>query len=189
MTRRAIVRAPKPNRNPEDSDSTPTFAKDRPVLKSTSFLLSSSLFAVGILTTLWCSDLPAQSAKGLQGSSRPVLVARDAPAPVQLTMPLMSSEQGRRFQQTRNVPASDVPPPVRSVERTDESSQFADVKGGIVGLVEEAPALGHALPTSATSPLGFPRAAFAIGKSGSSSRSTRSAGVSTTSPVSSAVIK
>lgn len=79
-------------------------------------------------------------------------------APSLLNMPLMSVEQGQRFQSERQVSASNVivKTPARSASSTPQA--VSSVSASAV-----KPVLGHALPTSTKTPLGFPRADFAIG--------------------------
>jgi hypothetical protein len=142
-----------------------------------------------LLIVLPCAGAHAQAASASQLTSQQIEAFRKTQAPTQLTMPMVGSEQGREFQQARVVPASDVPKPVGAQVSTVPDSRVAGAQGGIVGAVPVAPSLGHPLPTSAISPLGYPRADFAIDKTQSSSRLAKPAGVSTSSAMSSAVIQ
>lgn len=83
--------------------------------------------------------------------------------PVLLTMPLVSAADGLRFQQQRQVTASDVPQKLPPRLQTADAS--ASTPSGAVVALEKS-ALGHALPTTNTTPIGLPRADFAIAKPG-----------------------
>jgi hypothetical protein len=157
--------------------------------KSIAFLLSSGLIAGGLLVVLPSAGVHAQAASASQMTPQQVQAFREAQAPTQLTMPLVGPEQGREFQQARVVPTSDVPKPISVHASAVPDSRFAGVQVGNVGAAPVAPSLGHPLPTSAISPLGYPRADFAIDKTQSSSRLAKPAGVSTSSATSSAVIQ
>jgi hypothetical protein len=114
-------------------------------------------------------------------------------APSQLTMPLMSADQGQRFQQQRVVKASDVPMQ-QILQREGAASavttmSLKDVSGEAMNPPNGKPVLGHVLPTSHVTPLGFPRADFATGAPTQAAQSVKADQPSSSSGLSNAVIK
>ena len=104
-------------------------------------------------------------AQSNQATPQQIQAMRNAHAPNQLVMPLVGADQGRAFQTQRVVPPSDAPPlPRRGVAAGAAPSPFANVAGGAVADRPAGLSLGHPLPTTAMSPLGTPRADFAIAK-------------------------
>ncbi|GLQ98034.1 hypothetical protein [Dyella mobilis] len=114
-------------------------------------------------------------------------------APSQLNMPLMSVDEGQRFQQQRAVKTSDVPVS-KMLQRESAATGAAKpslegVSGEAMNLPNSKPTLGHVLPTSHATPLGFPRADFAIGSSTQATQTVKGDKPSSSSGLSNAVIK
>lgn len=110
--------------------------------------------------------------------------------PTLLDMPLVGLDEGQRFQQARSVRASSVsmkqllPAPRAAAS----GPSLANVSGESLNQPEAEPILGHPLPTSAKTPLGFPRANFAIEKNSGGARAAGAA-QSSTSALSNTVVK
>jgi hypothetical protein len=140
-------------------------------------------FALCMLLT----SAPA-NAQAAQASS-PEAASPQAP-PTLLDMPLVGVDEGQRFQQVRSVARSSVSMkqllPVSSSPVPGPS--LANVSGEAFNQTEAQPILGHPLPTSAKTSLGFPRANFATGKSAAGTRAS-STGQPSTPALSNTVIK
>ncbi|MFK2900017.1 hypothetical protein ISP15_06680 [Dyella jejuensis] len=108
-------------------------------------------------------------------------------------MPLVSADEGQRFQQQRIVKASDVP--VRKMLQQEAAStaekkpSLAGVSGEVMNAPDAKPTLGHALPTSHTTPLGFPRADFATGTTPQAAQSGKTGAPSSATGLSNAIVK
>ncbi|WP_233840760.1 hypothetical protein [Dyella sp. 2HG41-7] len=131
----------------------------------------------------------AQNMKSQPVASQPVSIATPMP-PSQLSMPLVGLDEGQRFQASRAVLPSSVPVRrnVPSVGSAEAQPSLSGVNGEVLANPLERPTLGHALPTTTTTPLGFPRADFAIDR-GKAAIKTSSASQSSGSAVSNAVIQ
>jgi hypothetical protein len=144
--------------------------------------------ASAVLLCLIAQSALAQSAK-LATDPMPLNTA-----PSQLDMPLVSAEQGQRFQQQRTVKTSDVP--VRKMLEAEATTSITTAKPSLAGVNGEVvtppqtkPTLGHVLPTSTTTPLGFPRADFAVGKPETTSQSVKAGTPSSATGLSNTVVK
>lgn len=104
-----------------------------------------------------CRTTLAQTVKGGPIAQAPAMTTHAQP-PSLLDMPLVSLEQGQRFQQQRQVDPSSLP-----IKSSLPSAQVSSA-AAMTSPNPAAATLGHELPTSRTTPLGFPRADFAIGK-------------------------
>jgi len=105
-------------------------------------------------------------------------------------MPLVGVDEGQRFQQGRSVQASSVSmKQILPAQRPAASGpSLANVTGEALNQPEAEPMLGHPLPTSTKTPLGFPRADFATDKRAAATRAS-SANEPSKSALSNTVIK
>lgn len=110
---------------------------------------------MGLILICFASAAAAQNMTGGPVMKAPSTAPVSAPS--LLDMPLVSAEQGQRFQLQRQVAASSV-----SIKTPSLTTQNISSVDELRPAVKQA--LGHALPTNTTSPLGFPRADFAVGK-------------------------
>lgn len=140
-------------------------------------------FALCMLLTSALANAQATQASSLEAASP------QAP-PTLLDMPLVGVDEGQRFQQVRSVTTSSVSMkqllPASSPAVSGPS--LANVAGEALNQAEAEPNLGHPLPTSAKTPLGFPRADFATDKSPVGARAS-STNQPSTSALSNTVIK
>jgi len=90
--------------------------------------------------------------------------ARAVPhTPTLLSMPLVGVEDGKRFMDERQVPPSSiVEHSLPSSRPVNADPRFAGVRASTLNGPSMQSALGHPLPTSRISPLGTPRADFAV---------------------------
>lgn len=83
--------------------------------------------------------------------------------PSLISMRLVSVEDGKRFMDDRQVPPSSITASTgRGTTVPSVDSRFAGVRGSTINGSSMRNTLGHPLPTNRMSPLGTPRADFAI---------------------------
>jgi hypothetical protein len=145
----------------------------------------------GIAVFIAAAGIQAQTMKPQPVASQS-LEAPQNNAPSQLNMPLISAEEGRRYQEHRATTASDVP--VQKMLKAEISTaetkpSLEAVTGNALNSPGTQPTLGHPLPSSTKTPLGFPRADFAVEKPSASKQSVQPDTPSSATGLSNTVIK
>ena len=141
--------------------------------------MKKSIASVACVSTFGlCLFFSGMTAKA-QATSSP----ETASPPTLLDMPLVGVDEGQRFQQVRSVQTSSVSVKQLLPASTAAASgpSLASVTGEALNQPQVEPTLGHPLPTTAKTPLGFPRADFAIGKRAAEGKGAKAAGTSQSS--------
>lgn len=122
------------------------------------FIISNAGAGIFVLCMIAAStSAKAQATSSPEGASAP---------PTLLEMPLIGTDEGQRFQQVRSVQASSVTmKQLLSLPPAESGPSLSNITGEALNQSEAEPILGHPLPVSTKTPLGFPRADFATGKS------------------------